>query len=192
MTYEFQDKNIELTRILRFHAKWGSLVRKPRHQLTQLQIFLHKYLEDNFLGILEIFLNFSRYTRAHTRHPEKSHAPARKGQRVRRTCVVFSGEPFAGRRSEIFPDLTSMKLFSSRSQCHHYWPERSTEGASTGALKARPDRPPDFLAKLRTASKQAPNLTKCSRILFLDSRIKSPLTNLPKTSKIAANFNVNF
>ena len=67
MTYELQVKNIELTRMLRFHAKRGSLVRKPRHQITQLQIFLHKYLEHYFLGILEFFSNFSSPTRALTR-----------------------------------------------------------------------------------------------------------------------------
>ena len=71
MTYELQDKNIELTRILRFHAKRGSLVRKPRHQITQLQIFLHKHLEDNFLGFLGIFPNFSIHSRATQRTPTR-------------------------------------------------------------------------------------------------------------------------
>ena len=50
----------------------------------------------------------------------------------------------------------------------------------------------NFPAKLRIASKHAPIPTKCSRILFLDARIKSPLTNLSKMHQNMANFNAKF
>ena len=78
MTYELQNKNIELTQMLRFHVKQGYSVRQPRHQISQLQIFLHKHLEHYFLGILRFFSNFSSHSRALTRHPKEPYASARE------------------------------------------------------------------------------------------------------------------
>ena len=99
MIYKIQDKNIELTLILHFHAKRGSLVRKPRHQITQLQIFLHKHLEDNFLGFLGIFPIFP-----------VTHAPSRTTQRsptrLRVSFMRRSSSPApAHRRSEMATPL---------------------------------------------------------------------------------------
>ena len=54
-------------------------------------------------------------------------------------------------------------------------PENTTGGPSIKGLKPRPDRPPLFSAKLRTASNLAPNLSKCSRNDPLTPSNKSPL-----------------